>query len=102
MESPESSPEMDRKEEAGVSKEADLGYQVFQKPGSPGSHSHRTLDSGVQQDTATLNSNTSAYDGDGSNSYYSDRYTSCVPLDRGLTYCMTFSNILVPRQSSSH
>lgn len=89
MESCESSPEMSRKEDPNVSsvtKEADQGYQVFEKPGSPSSHSHHTLDSGVQHDSATLDSNTSAYDGDDHNSYYSDRY---VAIDLCEHACMS-------------
>ena len=69
----EGSPEPEKKKVPGAKEMTDqAGYQIFEKPGSPSARSHHTLDSGVQQDSATLDSNAEE-GGSGGDSYYSDR-----------------------------
>ena len=72
----ESPPEPEKKKIPGAKEMTDqAGYQIFEKPGSPSAQSHHTLDTGVQQDSATLDSNTSTFceEGGSGDSYYSDR-----------------------------
>lgn len=69
----EGSPEPEKKKMPGAKEMTDqAGYQIFEKPGSPSTQSHHTLDSGVQQDSTTLNSHAEE-GGSGGDSYYSDR-----------------------------